>query len=187
MEMLDQPSWLGPVAHCLDSGVPRRVCCDDGYPGSEVTAPAGNPRLCFVAPDPDHDLYGRSDWTAIGCGARNRFGQRRIYGLALSTPPDAVLFSIDSMSTRGASGLTLQRHWQLMGALEAINGMLLFGVSTAWLFTVAQGYWWMIAEQWPLKRNADSGPIIPSKFHSKFTRVDGDKFTRVDGDRRALC
>jgi hypothetical protein len=32
-----------------------------------------------------------------------------------------------------------------MGALESVNGMLLFGISTAWLFTVAQGYWFMIA------------------------------------------
>jgi hypothetical protein len=64
---------------------------------------------------------------------------------ALDSPLDAVLFSIDSMSTRGASGLTPQRPWQLMGALESVNGMLLFGVSTAWLFTVAQGYWSMIA------------------------------------------
>ena len=64
---------------------------------------------------------------------------------ALGSPLDALLFSIDSMSTRGASGLTLQRHWQLMGALESVNGMLLFGIRTAWLFTVAQGYWFMIA------------------------------------------
>ena len=64
---------------------------------------------------------------------------------ALDSPLDALLFSIDSMSTRGASGLTLQRHWQLMGALESVNGMLLFGISTAWLFTVGQGYWFMIA------------------------------------------
>ena len=64
---------------------------------------------------------------------------------ALDSPLDALLFSIDSMSTRGASGLTLQRHWQLMDALESVNGMLVFGVSTAWLFTVAQGYWFMIA------------------------------------------
>ena len=64
---------------------------------------------------------------------------------ALDSPLDALLFSIDSMSTRGASGLALQRHWQLMGALESVNGMLLFGVSTAWLFTVAQGHWFMIA------------------------------------------
>jgi hypothetical protein len=66
---------------------------------------------------------------------------------ALDSPLDALLFSIDSMSTRGASGLTLERHWQLMGALESVNGMLLFGISTAWLFTVAQGHWFMIAEQ----------------------------------------
>ena len=65
---------------------------------------------------------------------------------ALDSPIDALLFSLDSMSTRGASGLTLERHWQLMGALESVNGMLLFGVSTAWLFTVAQGHWFMIAE-----------------------------------------
>jgi len=62
---------------------------------------------------------------------------------ALDSPLDALLFSIDSMSTRGASGLTLQQHWQLMGALEAVNGMLLFGVSTAYL--IAQVYWSMIA------------------------------------------
>jgi hypothetical protein len=35
----------------------------------------------------------------------------------------------------------------LMGALESVNGMLLFGVSTAWLFTVAQGHWSTIAAQ----------------------------------------
>ena len=39
------------------------------------------------------------------------------------------------------SGLTLQRPWQMMGALEAVNGMLLFGVSTAYLFSVMQVYW----------------------------------------------
>ena len=29
---------------------------------------------------------------------------------ALNSPTDALLFSVDTMSTRGASGLTLQRH-----------------------------------------------------------------------------
>jgi hypothetical protein len=32
-----------------------------------------------------------------------------------------------------------------MGALEAVNGMLLFGLSTAWLFTVGQAFWSMAA------------------------------------------
>jgi hypothetical protein len=42
------------------------------------------------------------------------------------------------MATRGASGLVLQPHWQVMGALEAADGMLLFGISTAFIFTVMQ-------------------------------------------------
>ena len=65
---------------------------------------------------------------------------------ALDSPMDALFFSLDSMSTRGASGLTLQRPWRLMGALEAVDGMLLFGVSTAYLFSVMQVYWSMLTE-----------------------------------------
>jgi hypothetical protein len=60
---------------------------------------------------------------------------------ALNSPADAILYSIDSISTRGASGLMLEHHWRLMGALEAVDGMLLFGISTAYIFTVMQTYW----------------------------------------------
>ena len=60
---------------------------------------------------------------------------------ALNSPADAILYSIDSISTRGASGLILEHQWRLMGALEAVDGMLLFGISTAYLFTVMQTYW----------------------------------------------
>lgn len=34
----------------------------------------------------------------------------------------------------------------MMGSLEAIEGMLLFGVSTAYLFAVTQMYWSMLTE-----------------------------------------
>ena len=40
------------------------------------------------------------------------------------------------MSTRGSSGLVLTGDWRLMGVLEAADGMLLFGVSTAFAFAV---------------------------------------------------
>jgi len=60
---------------------------------------------------------------------------------ALSSPAEALLYSVDSMSTRGASGLVLERHWRMMGSLEAMDGMLLFGISTAFIFTVMQAYW----------------------------------------------
>ena len=65
---------------------------------------------------------------------------------ALDSPTDALIYSVDSMATLGASGLTLHRPWQMMGGLEAINGMILFGVSTAYLFAVMQVYWSMLAK-----------------------------------------
>lgn len=65
---------------------------------------------------------------------------------ALDSPTDALFYSVESMATLGASGLTLQRPWQMMGGLEAVNGMILFGVSTAYLFAVMQVYWSMLAK-----------------------------------------
>jgi hypothetical protein len=64
----------------------------------------------------------------------------------VDTPTDALIYSVDSMATLGASGLTLQRPWQVMGGLEAVNGMILFGVSTAYVFAVMQMYWSMLAK-----------------------------------------
>jgi hypothetical protein len=63
---------------------------------------------------------------------------------ALDSPLDALLYSVDSMATRGSSGLTLQRRWRMMGALEAVNDMLLFGISTAYLFTIMRAFWQML-------------------------------------------
>jgi hypothetical protein len=63
---------------------------------------------------------------------------------ALDSLSGAVLYSVDTMSTRGASGLTLENHWRLMGALEATDGMLLFGLSTAFVFSAMQAYWPMV-------------------------------------------
>jgi hypothetical protein len=60
---------------------------------------------------------------------------------ALGSPETAILYSVDSMATRGDSGFMLQPHWQMMGALEAADGMLLFGISTAFSFTVMQFYY----------------------------------------------
>ena len=51
---------------------------------------------------------------------------------------EAMLYSIDSITTRGSSGIMLQEYWRMMGALEAADGMLLFGISTAFVFSVMQ-------------------------------------------------
>ena len=60
---------------------------------------------------------------------------------AVGSPEAAMLYSVDSIATRGASGLVLQSHRQMMGALEAVDGVLLFGISTAFIFTVMQFYY----------------------------------------------
>jgi hypothetical protein len=66
---------------------------------------------------------------------------------ALGSPLEALLYSVDSMSTRGSSGLTLQGHWRMMGALEAVDGMLLFGISTAFIFAMIQAAWPMLSRR----------------------------------------
>lgn len=68
---------------------------------------------------------------------------------AIATPEEAIFYSVDSISTRGAPGLTLERHWQMMGALEAVDGMLLFGISTAFIFAVLQRSWSILYSQRP--------------------------------------
>ena len=60
---------------------------------------------------------------------------------ALASREEAILYSVDSLTTRGASGLVLAQHWRMMGALESVDGMLLFGISTAFMFAVIQKYW----------------------------------------------
>jgi hypothetical protein len=57
--------------------------------------------------------------------------------LALGALPDsksALLFSLSAMTTYGHEHFDLANHWQLMGALEALNGMILFGLTTAFLY-----------------------------------------------------
>ncbi len=60
---------------------------------------------------------------------------------ALPTPAAAALYSVDSITTRGASGLVPDQQWRMMGATEAGDGMLLFGLSTAFLFYVMLHLW----------------------------------------------
>ncbi len=64
---------------------------------------------------------------------------------AFHLPGDAILYSIDAMTTRGDSGLLLQHHWRIMGTLEAADGMLLFGISTAYIFAVMHAYWGVLS------------------------------------------
>jgi hypothetical protein len=61
----------------------------------------------------------------------------RVLG-ALPDKRFATLYLLSSMTTYGHSNRYLKDQWQLMGALEALNGMLLFGLTTAFLFAMIQ-------------------------------------------------
>jgi hypothetical protein len=60
---------------------------------------------------------------------------------ALPDRKSAMLYSMNAMTAYGHVDLQLEQHWQLMGALEALNGLILFGLTTAFLFTVMQKVW----------------------------------------------
>jgi hypothetical protein len=66
---------------------------------------------------------------------------------AIGSLREAMLFSLDSLTTRGSTNLQLADHWLLMGALEAADGMLLFGISTAFVFAVLQRVMPLIARR----------------------------------------
>jgi hypothetical protein len=71
----------------------------------------------------------------------------------LGASPDnksAMLYSLNAMTSYGHANLYLVPRWEMMGALEALNGWILFGLTTAFLFAVIQEAWMRpYAEQLP--------------------------------------
>ena len=66
---------------------------------------------------------------------------------ALDSFTDASVYSLASMTTFEIPGLTLPPRFQMLSALEAVNGALLFGISTAFLFAVIQVHWLMLSHR----------------------------------------
>jgi hypothetical protein len=60
---------------------------------------------------------------------------------ALPSFSSAMVYSLSAMTAYGHANIFLEKHWQLMGALEALNGLLLFGFTTAFLFSHIQRVW----------------------------------------------
>ena len=63
---------------------------------------------------------------------------------SLGALPDygiAVLYSLNAITSYGHTNVRLEDYWHLMGALEALNGWLLFGLSAAFLFGMIQKVW----------------------------------------------
>jgi hypothetical protein len=71
----------------------------------------------------------------------------RVLG-ALPDTKSAILYSLSALTSYGHANLFLKEQWQLMGALEALNGMLLFGLTTAFLFAMIQKVWPLGSRGW---------------------------------------
>ena len=59
----------------------------------------------------------------------------------LATLETAVYFSFVTFTTLGYGDITLSEGWRLLSGIEAMNGILLIGWSTAILFAIVQRMW----------------------------------------------
>jgi|SRR5271156_3661248 len=67
-------------------------------------------------------------------------GAYRLLG-ALPDQRSAMLFSLNAITSYGHATLSLKDQWELLGAMEALNGWLLFGLSTAFLIRIIAKVW----------------------------------------------
>src|SRR4030095_13265370 len=61
----------------------------------------------------------------------------------------SLYFSMGSYTTIGYGDVVLPEKWRLLGAVEGISGVLLCGLSTAYIFVVLNGLMQIRAEQQP--------------------------------------
>ena len=64
----------------------------------------------------------------------------RLIGASMSFK-SAMLYSMSAITSYGHANLYLEPRWQLMGTLEALDGWIVFGLTTAFLFAVIQKAW----------------------------------------------
>jgi hypothetical protein len=57
---------------------------------------------------------------------------------ALSDFGTAMLYSLSAITSYGHVEVLLAPRWRLMGAIEDLNGIMLFGLTTAFFFNVFQ-------------------------------------------------
>jgi hypothetical protein len=57
---------------------------------------------------------------------------------ALPDAKSAMLYSLSAMTTYGHASIYLEPQWQMMGAVESLNGVVLLGFTTAALFSIIE-------------------------------------------------
>lgn len=60
---------------------------------------------------------------------------------AIGDARDATLYSLNAITTYGHTTVHLAPDWEIMGAIEALNGLLMFGLTTAFLYSLMQRVW----------------------------------------------
>jgi hypothetical protein len=60
---------------------------------------------------------------------------------AVSDSKSAMLYSLGAMTGFGVESVSLAPHWQMMGILQSLAGVLLFGLTTAFMFAMFQAVW----------------------------------------------
>jgi hypothetical protein len=54
---------------------------------------------------------------------------------------EGMLYSLSAITSYGHAAIYIEQRWQLLGAIEAVNGLILFGLATATLITAIQRVW----------------------------------------------
>lgn len=75
-----------------------------------------------------------------GCEGAIWAASYRLLG-ALPDDRSAMLYSLSAMTTFGHATVYLEDRWELMGALESLDGTLLFGLTTAFLYAMVREVW----------------------------------------------
>ena len=65
----------------------------------------------------------------------------------LASFEEAVYFSFVTFTTLGYGDITLSAGWRLLSGIEALNGILLVGWTTAMIFSVVQNIWRGLAKE----------------------------------------
>lgn len=53
---------------------------------------------------------------------------------AIPDPAEAMLYSLSAITSYGHAEVFLEQRWRLLGAIEAMNGLILFGLTTAFMY-----------------------------------------------------
>ena len=81
--------------------------------------------------------------TALGAAALHALeagAWAMLYVWLGATPdfPGAMLYSLSAITSYGHSNIFLEDRWRLLGAIEAMNGLIIFGLTTAFLFAAIE-------------------------------------------------